>query len=276
MKERRLRAISLGIAAALWLLFTGTAAAEETKPSEETSSDGATGDGESDEAFLGGSDTEPDAEGDAEKAEPEETEDGKGEGGEEEGEGGEEEGKWGERKRDHERQGFANILVGTGYFMVVPWDKDDPEKRCATKPDEPNRGEPICSGRSGWHLDMLLGYGLKPGFELFAIFRLGLEQPSGNGLEHQPKVRQVGAGLKIYTPKDGLFKLAFGVAPLFDFSNRGNIDVRPDFVIHVPIAAHFDIFPWFGAYAQVSPNFSFVSEFRLEFTGGIGVQGRFP
>ncbi len=265
MKVKTVRTTLLEIAAGLWLL-TGSvgASADETAPEDETSptadAEGESPEVEGEEAFPDDADEPADGEDAAKKDEatPE----------------GEE--KWGGRKRDHKRQGFMSILGGTGYFMVAPYDKDDPDKRCADDKEEPEQGEPLCSGRSGWHLDMLAGYGLKPGFELFAIFRLGLEQPSGNGLRNQPKVRQVGAGIKIYTPKEGLFKLAFGVAPLFDFSNRGDIDLRPDFVIHVPIAAHFDIYPWFAAFAQVSPNISFISEFRLEFTGGIGLQGRFP
>jgi hypothetical protein len=262
MKAMMVRTTSWGISAALVLLSMSLSA----KAEEETGGDG-TKAADSDEAFLNASGKEARAADDKAGDEaPPPSDDATAAEGE----------KWGGRKRDHGKQGFANILAGTGYFMVAPYSKDDPNKRCADDPDDPTRGEPLCSGRSGWHLDMLLGYGLKPGLELYAIFRLGLEQPSGDGLQHQPKVRQVGAGIKIYTPKDGLFKLAFGVAPLFDFSNRGGIDLRPDFVIHVPIAAHFDILPWFAAYAQLSPNLSFVAEFRLEFTGGIGVQGRFP
>jgi hypothetical protein len=179
-----------------------------------------------------------------------------------------------ERARDHHFQGFANALIGTGWFMVAPYDKNDPEKMCAVTPGtEGAEGEPVCTGRSGFHIDMLGGFGLLPGFEIFAIFRLGLERPAG---ENMPKTRQIGAGVKIYSPKDGLFKIGFGVAPLFDFSNRGGADLGYDFVIHVPIQAQFDFNPWIGAYLQVSPNISFVSEFRLEFTGGIGAQGRFP
>ena len=185
--------------------------------------------------------------------------------------------KWGGRLRDHAKQGFFNLLVGTGYFLVAPYDKDDPEKRCANSDDTDGGGEPLCGGRVGWHFDMLAGYGLKPGFELFLMFRFGLERPDSGGLLNQPKTRQLGVGIKVYTPKDGFFKLGFGVAPLFDFSNRGGtVGVRNDLVIHVPIQALFDILPWFGAYAQVAPNLSFISEFRVEFTGGIGVQGRFP
>ncbi|MCP4604121.1 MAG: hypothetical protein GY847_26965 [Proteobacteria bacterium] len=181
-----------------------------------------------------------------------------------------------ERARDHFFQGFANVFIGTGFFMVAPYDKDDEDKMCKKASDEEG-GEPVCTGRSGFHLDMLGGFGVLPGLEVFAIFRLGLEQPSSSGLTNQPKVRQIGAGIKIYTPKDGLFKIGFGVAPLFDFSNHGGgADIGYDFIIHVPIQAQFDINPWFGAYVQLSPNISFISEFRLEFTGGIGVQGRFP
>ncbi len=185
-----------------------------------------------------------------------------------------------ERTRDHSMQGFVNLLVGTGFFLVAPRDKNDEDKMCKLKEsgsDGEIDGEPVCTGRSGFHLDMLGGFGVLPGFEVFAIFRLGLEQPTGDGLLNQPKIRQIGAGVKIYSPKDGLFKIGIGVAPLFDFSDHGGgADIGYDFIIHVPIQAQFDFVPWFGAYLQVSPNISFVSEFRLEFTGGIGVQGRFP
>ena len=185
--------------------------------------------------------------------------------------------KWGGRKRDHGKQGFVSIMPGTGYFLVAPWDKDSPTKRCQDSADNPLEGEPLCSGRSGWHMDFLSGYGLKPGLELFVIFRLGFERPDNDGLKNQPKVRQLGGGVKVYKPSDGLFKIGFGAALLVDFSDRGpGVDTRNDLIIHVPIQAQFDILPWFGPFAQIAPNLSFISEFRLEFTGGIGVQGRFP
>ena len=185
--------------------------------------------------------------------------------------------KWGGRKRDHHKQGFVSIMPGTGYFLVAPYDKNALDKRCANSDDNPGDGEPLCSGRSGWHMDFQAGYGLRPGLELFLIFRLGLERPDNDGLLNQPKVRQFGAGVKIYSPSDGLFKIGFGGALLVDFSDRGSLaGIRNDLIIHVPVQAQFDIFPWFGPYAQIAPNISFISEFRLEFTGGIGVQGRFP
>lgn len=177
--------------------------------------------------------------------------------------------------RNHAKQGFVNLLFGTGWFLVAPYDKDDPRKRCDTTPGtNGSEGEPVCTGRSGFHFDLLGGYGILPGLEVFLMLRLGVERPGGDNM---PKSRQLGAGIKIYSPKDGLFKIGFGIAPLFDFSSRpSGADIGYDFVIHVPIQAQFDIVRWFGAYAQLSPNISFISEFRLEFTGGIGVQGRFP
>ena len=161
--------------------------------------------------------------------------------------------------------------------MVAPYDKDNVATRCDFLWDNGDQvGEPVCTGQSAWHLEMLAGYGIKPGFEVFGIFRLGLALPK-NPTENQPLPRQVGVGIKVYAPKEGLFKIGFGVAPLFDFSDYGKgSDFSYDFVIHVPIQAQFDIVPWFGAYLQVSPNISFISAFRLEFTGGLGVQARFP
>ena len=241
---------------------------------------------EDDEAFLGGSDDaesgadeegEDKGEEEAEEAEGEEAE------GEEEKKGKGAEGeRWDGRLRDHHKQGFVNINVGTGYFFVAPYEKNNPDKMCeqiesGDAGGDAGEGEPVCGGRSGFFLEFLGGYGLKPGFELLAIFRLGVEQPTKGGLLNQPKVRQFGVGLKFYNPDDGLIKLGVGVAPLFDFSNRGeNVPRRFDLIIHVPILLQFDVFPWFGPYAQAGVNVSFISEFRFEITGAIGVQGRFP
>ena len=186
--------------------------------------------------------------------------------------------KWNGKKRDHSKQGFVSIMPGTGYFLVAPYDKDPLNKRCKNSEDDPvNEGEPVCSGRSGWHLDMLGGYGLKPGLELLLMFRLGLERPDSDGLLNQPKARQLGAGIKVYNPKDGLFKIGFGAVLLVDFSDHGaRAGRRNDLIVHVPIQAQFDLMPWLGPYIQIAPNISFISEFRLEFTGGIGIQARFP
>jgi hypothetical protein len=184
-----------------------------------------------------------------------------------------------EHPRDHAKQGFVSLMGGIGWFMVAPYDKDVPEKMCKkaeNNTDTNPEGEAVCMGRSGWHMDMLGGYGVIPGLDIFAIFRLGFETPSAEGMTNQPLVRQVGVGLKVHSPAEGLFKIGFGVAPLFDFSDHGGADIGYDFIIHVPIQVHFDIVQWFGAFLQVSPNISFVSEFRLEFTGGIGIEGRFP
>ena len=183
-----------------------------------------------------------------------------------------------DRKTDHAKQGFFSIMPGTGYFLVAPYDKNAWDKRCQDNKDEPlEEGEPVCSGRSGWHLDMLAGYGLKPGLELYLMFRLGLERPDNNGLLNQPLTRNIGLGIKVYNPKDGFFKIGFGAALLVAFSDHGaRAGRRNDLIIHVPIQAQFDVLPWLGPYAQIAPNVSFISEFRLEFTGGIGVQARFP
>lgn len=179
-----------------------------------------------------------------------------------------------ERARDHANQGFVSVLFGTGWYMVAPYDKDDPEKMCAAKEGEGDEeGEALCTGRSGVHLDFLAGYAVRPGFELFGIFRLGLERPDG---PNAPLTRQLGAGLRVYSPSDGLFKMSIGVAPLFDFSDRKSDAIGKDLVFHVPIGAQFDFIPWLGAYAQVAPNVSFFSEFRIDITAGVGVQGRFP
>jgi hypothetical protein len=172
--------------------------------------------------------------------------------------------------RDHKHQGFVNILSGTGWYLTAPYDKNDPDKMCGWD-DIKNESEPVCTGRSGWHMDFLAGFGVKAGLELLLMYRQGLEGPS----EGNPQQRRFGAGIKAYKPADGLFKLGFGIVPLFDFSNRKSGDAK-DFVIHIPILAQFDIVRWFGAYAQVAPNLSFISEFRLDINFGIGVQGRFP
>jgi hypothetical protein len=191
-------------------------------------------------------------------------------------ESGAEPGKWGGKLRDHRHQGFVNVLAGTGWYMVAPYDKNDPDKACGwTESSNSNtpegEGEPLCAGRSPFHLDFLGGFGVTDGIEVFAMFRLGVEPPG----ERQPETRLIGAGIKVYSPSDGLFKVAFGAAPLFDFSER-RVEGAYDLVIHVPFALHFDFVPWFGAYAQVAANVSFITEFKFDITGGLGLQGRFP
>ena len=237
-------------------------------PSPAMAGDDPSADVDDDEAFLAG----PSPEGDIE----DEGKDGPSGEEVEEGEGTpQEEGETEERKRDHRHQGFANILFGIGWHMVAPYDKNVPEKACGWEDGGAASGEgkPVCSGRSPMHLDILAGFGVKDGLEVFAMFRTSLPDPGVS--EFLPaQTRYIGAGIKTYSPSDGLFKISFGVAPLFDFSQRES-DAK-DFVIHVPIAAHFDFIPWLGAYAQVSPNISFISEFKLDISLGIGVQGRFP
>lgn len=221
-----------------------------------------------DEAFLAGPTPEGDIDDEGKDDPPgEEVEEGEG------APQGEDEKK--ERKRDHRYQGFVNLLFGIGWHMVAPYDKNDPDKACGWEEDDPasGEGEPVCSGRSPMHLDILGGFGVTEGLEVFAMFRTSLPDPGVS--EYLPEqTRYIGAGIKTYSPSDGLFKISFGVAPLFDFSQRKS-DGK-DFVIHVPIAAHFDFIPWLGAYAQVAPNISFISEFKLDISLGIGVQGRFP
>ncbi|MBN2802976.1 MAG: hypothetical protein JXR91_07765 [Deltaproteobacteria bacterium] len=171
--------------------------------------------------------------------------------------------------RDHKLQGVVNILFGTGWYMTVPYDKNDPNKACGY--DSNNEGEPFCTGRSSMFFDFLAGFGVIKGLELVFMYRQGLEQPEIG----KPQPRFIGAGIKAYKPSDGLFKIGIGVIPLFDFSKR-DVDLGADFVIHVPILAQFDIVRWFGAYAQIAPNISFVNEFKFDINFGIGVQARFP
>lgn len=174
-------------------------------------------------------------------------------------------------QRDHKFQGVVNITTGTGWYMVAPYDKNDPGKACGV--DENGEGEPVCTGRSTWYLDFLGGFGVRPGMELVLMYRQGVES-AGLG---NPQTRRFGAGVKFYKPADTFFKIGFGIIPLFDFSKRQTgSDEKGDFVIHIPILAQFDIIRWFGAYAQVAPNISFVSEFRFDINFGFGVQARFP
>ncbi len=179
--------------------------------------------------------------------------------------------------RDHDKQGFVNVLFGTGFYLVAPKDKNDPDRMCGRSADEEGSGEALCTGRSAMHLELLGGYGVLPRFEVFAIFRLGVESPEPGRVAQ----RQLGAGVKVYSPRDGLFKIGIGVAPMFDFSKHVSIDHRSvdlgyDFVIHVPIDFQFDIVRWVGVYAQLAPNISFITEFRFDIALGLGVQGRFP
>jgi len=244
-------------------LIAALAAAVTLTPAAASAQD------ETDEEFLsGGATAEP---------EPEPAPEGEGEPAGEEVEG--EEGEEGEEThdRDHYFQGFVNLTFGTGWFLVGPYDKNDPEKACAPVEYDENGdpdGDPVCFGRSTMHLDILGGFAPLSGFEVFVMTRLGLESPTTDDPARNQS-RWIGAGIKKYTPEEGLFKIGIGIAPLFAFS-ESKLDVGYDFVIHVPIAFHFDFVKWFGAYLQVAPNISFVSEFRLDISGGVGVQGRFP
>jgi hypothetical protein len=182
--------------------------------------------------------------------------------------------------RDHAKQGFVNVGFGTGFYLVAPKEKNNELRACGTKEQSGEtgyEGEPICVGRSSAHLEFLGGYGVLPRFEVFAIFRLGLEAAEPG----RTRPLQVGAGVKVYSPADGLFKIGIGIAPLFDFSQHAtpghpSVDFGYDFVIHVPIQFQFDIVRWVGVYAELAPNISFITEFRLDISAGIGVQGRFP
>ncbi|MBN2343653.1 MAG: hypothetical protein JXX29_21980 [Deltaproteobacteria bacterium] len=174
-------------------------------------------------------------------------------------------------QRDHKFQGVVNVGTGTGWYMVAPYEKNDPEKACGY--DENNEAEPVCTGRSTWYMDFLGGFGVRPGLELLFMYRQGVETASlGN-----PQLRRMGGGFKFYKPADTLVKMGFGVILLGDFSKRTEgSEENGDFVIHIPISLQVDVVRWFGVYGQIAPNISFVSEFRFDINFGFGIQGRFP
>jgi hypothetical protein len=239
----KLSGVFLACAAALMLAPVVTGAQEAT-------------DEQSDEEFLAG------GTGEAEEDEPEVEE------------GSTEEDAAEEHDRDHYFQGFVNLTFGTGWFLVAPYNKNEPDEACSElKPNSQGEmvGDAVCQGRSTLHLDILGGFAPLSGFEVFIMTRQGLESPT----RARDQSRWIGAGIKKYTPGEGLFKIGIGVAPLFAFSGT-DVDVSYDFVLHVPIVFHFDFVKWFGAYLQLAPNISFATEFRLDISGGIGVQGRFP
>ena len=210
-------------------------AAAFAAPFPVVAQDDSTTDVDEDEAFLAG----PSSEGDVD----DEVEDDPSGEEVEEGEGTpQEEGEEEERKRDHRHQGFANVLFGIGWYMVAPYDKNVPEKACGWGEGgaAAGEGEPVCSGRSPMHLDILAGFGVKDGLEVFAMFRTSLPDPGVSDFLPE-QTRYIGAGIKTYSPSDGLFKISFGVAPLFDFSKRDS-DAK-DFVIHVPIAGTLRFHP---------------------------------
>ena len=177
-------------------------------------------------------------------------------------------------QRDHHFQGFLNVTTGSGWYMVAPYDKNNPAKACGY-PDDGRMGEaePVCTGRSTWYVDFLGGFGVRPGLELVVMYRQGVESATLGS----PQPRRIGMGFKVYKPANSLIKMGFGVIPLIDFSTRpAGSEERGDLVIHIPILLQFDIVRWFGAYGQVAPNISFISEFRFDINFGIGIQVRFP
>ena len=96
------------------------------------------------------------------------------------------EGEDGSKSRDHYFQGFANLLIGTGWFMVAPYDKNDPQKMCEVTPGTGGQeGEPVCTGRSGFHLDMLGGFGVLPGFEIAQEWAETIEPIEPNPANHE-------------------------------------------------------------------------------------------
>jgi hypothetical protein len=178
-------------------------------------------------------------------------------------------------QRDHHFQGVLNITTGSGWYMVAPYDKNNPAKACGYDEADGRIGEaePVCTGRSTWYVDFLGGFGVRPGLELVVMYRQGVESATLGS----PQTRRLGMGFKAYKPANNLIKMGFGVIPLFDFSTRPDgSEERGDLIIHIPILIQFDIVRWFGAYGQVAPNISFISEFRFDINFGIGVQARFP
>ncbi|MBW2277336.1 MAG: hypothetical protein JRF63_07580, partial [Deltaproteobacteria bacterium] len=145
---------------------------------------------ETDEEFLSGG--TPDAE-------PEPAPEPEGEGGPAAKDAEEEE----THDRDHYFQGFVNVTFGTGWYLVGPYDKNNPDKACSEVEYDENGdpdGDPVCFGRSTMHLDILGGFAPLSGFEVFVMTRLGLESAT----LARDQSRWIGAGVKKYTPEEGL------------------------------------------------------------------------
>ncbi len=171
----------------------------------------------------------------------------------------------------------AGLVVG--YRMILrysssPFCRTPDGGSASSQPTFCGHGAPLAT-------DLGLSFGVLDFLEPFAWVRLGFS-PEKQTDTNPMKV--VGAGLRIYTMSDAMFKIFIEPAVGFELeSGRGtpawqlnDPQYKKDFFFKIAAGPQFDFARYFGAYVTGGLSASFVRALAASFDLSIGVQGRLP
>ena len=172
----------------------------------------------------------------------------------------------------------AGIVLG--YRMVLRYDSSP---YCAEPNAEksPADQQKFCGYGAPPAVDLGLSFGVLDFLEPFAWARFGLGADTKS--DTNPLVL-VGAGVRLYTMSESVFKIFIEPAVAFQFENgRGtaawqtnNPKYPTDFVLHLAAGPQIDFHENFGLYATGGLSMGVVRALASSFDLNIGIQGRLP
>jgi hypothetical protein len=171
----------------------------------------------------------------------------------------------------------AGLVVG--YRMIIRYTNSP---FCVTPDGGTADSQPtFCGHGAPLATDLGLSFGVLDFLEPFVWTRLGLapeRQTDTNPL------RVIGAGVRIYTMSDAMFKIFIEPAVGLELeSGRGtpawqlnNPVYKKDFMFKIAAGPQFDFARYVGAYVTGGVTAAFVRSFGASFDLSFGVQGRLP
>lgn len=187
-----------------------------------------------------------------------------------------------DEKSDFGHGGQFGLRAGIvlGYRMVLRYDSSP---YCAPPKAEksPADQQKFCGYGAPPAVDLGLSFGVLDFLEPFAWARFGLGADTNS--DTNPLVL-VGAGVRLYTMSDAVFKIFIEPAVAFQFeSGRGSADWQTnnpnyskDFVLHLAAGPQIDFHENFGLYVTGGISMGVVRALASSFDLNIGLQGRLP
>lgn len=176
----------------------------------------------------------------------------------------------------HFMQVGARGGISIPYKIMARFDSSPPcDQEVKDEEEEPK----VCAIASSPALDLALSFAPIDAIEPYLWLRMGLADEKETNTK---ALRVFGAGARIYTMSDSMFKLFF--EPALGIQTEGAIDPKltpdakygTDVFVHLNFGGQLDFIRYAGIYVAVGPNVSFLRAITTTLEGNAGLQIRLP
>lgn len=188
-----------------------------------------------------------------------------------------------ERERRARKKDFGHFMqVGARGGISIPYKimfRFDDSPECNVNNKDGEEGGKVCGLLAPPALDLALSFALLDAIEPYVWMRMGLNDETKTQTE---ALRVFGAGVRIYTMSDSMFKVFFEPAVgvetegALNAAAAASADYGTDFFIHLNAGLQVDFIRNLGVYISLGPNVSFLRAITTTLEGNVGLQVRVP